>query len=85
MVRGFPIVSSTKHNLNTQSSTETEILAVDDCMPDILWTRYWLNAQGYDIFEKIIYQDNKSDILWKRMVRIQSVSAQSTQTSDTIL
>ena len=32
-------------------------------MPAILWTRYWLGAQGYYVFEKIVYQDNKSAIL----------------------
>jgi hypothetical protein len=31
--RGFPIVSSTKHTLNTRSSTETEIVGADDFMP----------------------------------------------------
>ena len=66
MGRGFPIVSSTKHNLNTQSSTETEIVAVDDCMPSVLWVRYWLEAQGYDVFENIVYQDNKSAILLEK-------------------
>jgi hypothetical protein len=33
--RGFPIVSFTKHKLNTQSSTETEIVGADDFMPAI--------------------------------------------------
>ena len=60
---GFPIVSSTKQNLNTLSSTETEIVAADDCMPAILWTRYWLEAQGYDFFDNIVYQDNESTII----------------------
>ena len=63
MGRGFPIVSSKKQKLNTQSYTETEILAGDDCMPDILWTRYWLDAQVYNVFENILYQDNKTAIL----------------------
>ena len=66
MGRGFPIVSSTKQNLNTRSSTETEIVAVDDCMPSALWSIYFLNAQGYDVFEKIIYQDNKSAIILEK-------------------
>jgi hypothetical protein len=33
--RGFPIVSSTKQNINTRSSTETEIVGADDFMPAI--------------------------------------------------
>ena len=32
-------------------------------MPDILWTRYWLDAQGYDAFENIVYQYNKINIV----------------------
>ncbi len=32
MGRGFPIVSSTKQKLNTRSSTESELVGVDDMM-----------------------------------------------------
>ena len=41
--RGFPIVISTKQNINTKRSTKTEIMGVDEFMPDICWTQY-LNA-----------------------------------------
>ncbi len=34
--RGFPIVISTKQKLNTKSSTESEIVGVDDMMPIIV-------------------------------------------------
>ena len=64
--RGFPIVNSTKQKLNTRSSTETEIVGIDDCMPAICWTRYFLNAQGYGVRENIVYQDNKSAILLEK-------------------
>ena len=63
MGRGFPIFSSTIQKLNMQISTETDILEADDCMPVVILTRYWLDAQGYDVFEKIVHQDNKSAIL----------------------
>ena len=46
-----------------QISTETEIVAVDDCMPVLLRTIYFLDAQGYNFFENIVYQDNKSAII----------------------
>ena len=46
-----------------QSSAETEIVAVDDCTPAVLWTRYWLDAQWYDVFDNIVYQYNKSAII----------------------
>jgi hypothetical protein len=66
MGRGFPIVNSTKQKLNTRSSTESEIVGVDDCMPAICWTRYFLEAQGYAVSENIVYQDNKSAILLEK-------------------
>ena len=65
MGKVFTIVGSTKQNLNILSSTETKIVAVDDCIPAILRTRYWLSDQVYDVFEKIVYQYNKSDIILK--------------------
>lgn len=64
--RGFPSVNSTKQKLNTRSSTESEIVAVDDCMPAICWTRYFLEAQGYNVAENILYQDNQSAILLEK-------------------
>ena len=39
--RRFPIVSSTKHNINTRIYTETELLDVDNIMP--------FSAQGYNV------------------------------------
>ena len=41
MGRGMPIVGSTKHKLITRSSTESEIVAADDFMPAVWWTRYF--------------------------------------------
>ncbi len=35
MGRGFPISTSTKQKLNTRSSTESELVGVDDMMPII--------------------------------------------------
>ena len=61
--RGSPIFSSIKYKLNTRSSTETDIVRVDDCNTAVLWTIYWLNAQGYGVFENIVNQDNKSAII----------------------
>ena len=61
--RGFPITTSSKQKLNTRSSTESELVAVDDCMPAILWTRYFMEAQGYAVHENLVYQDSISAIL----------------------
>jgi hypothetical protein len=64
--QGFPIVTSTKQKINTRSSTESELVGVDDCMPAICWTRYFLEAQGYHVAENILFQDNQSAILLEK-------------------
>ena len=63
--KGSPYSTSTRQKLNTKSSTESELVAVDDVMPQALWTSYFLEAQGYDI-ESLIYQDNQSAILLEK-------------------
>jgi hypothetical protein len=66
MGQGFLIAPSTKQKLNTRSSTETEIVAVDQFMPQILRTRLFMEAQGYGVTENIIYQDNQAAILLEK-------------------
>ena len=66
MGQGCPISTSTKQKLNTRSSTESELVAVDDLMPSILWTRQFLEAQDYGVRENVILQDNKSAILLEK-------------------
>ncbi len=53
---------SKKQKLNTRSSTECELVAVDDGMTQMLWTKYFLEAQGYKIKSHILQQDNESAI-----------------------
>ena len=67
----FPIVGSTKQNINTKSSMETEIVAVDDFMPDIFWNRYLIVSQGYNVKDDYLHQYNKSSIFWRIMGRTQ--------------
>jgi hypothetical protein len=66
MGQGCTIVRSTKHKVNTQSSTESELVGVDDMMSSILWTRYFLKAQGYSVRDNVVFQDNQSSILLER-------------------
>jgi len=55
---------SCKQKLNTKSSTEAELVAIDDMMGQILWTCNFLIGQGISITTATnIYQDNKSTIL----------------------
>ena len=54
---------SRKQKLNTRSSTKDELVATDDTVVMILWTKMFLEEQGYHIDKNILYQDNRSAIL----------------------
>ena len=60
---GAPISMSKKQKLNTRSSTEAELVGADDATTMILWTKLFMEAQGYEVKRNILYQDNKSTIL----------------------
>ena len=45
-----------------KSSTETELVLVDNLMPQILWMRYFLEYQGVAVIENGVYQINQSSI-----------------------
>ena len=60
---GTPITKSQKQKLNTRSSTEAELVGADDASGSILWTKYFVEAQGYKVKKNILNQDNKSTIL----------------------
>ena len=52
--------TSTRQKLNKKSSTEAEMVGADDLMPQVLWTQYFIEAQGYGIDDNFMYQDNQS-------------------------
>ena len=54
---------SNKQKLNTRSSCEAELVGADDASTKILWTKLFLESQGYTVKKNILYQDNKSTIL----------------------
>jgi hypothetical protein len=55
-------VKSSKQKINTKSSTEAELIAVSDTVGQILWTRHFMAAQGYNLTPTEIKQDNMSTI-----------------------
>ena len=54
---------SHKQKLNTTSSTIAELVEANNLSGPILWTKLFMEAQGYKIKKNILYQDNKSTIL----------------------
>ena len=53
---------STKHKINTKSSTEAETVGASDYLPNPIYMKYFLEAQGYPILENYFEQDNESAI-----------------------
>ena len=70
--KGVVFGTSTRQKLNTKSSTEAELVGVNDVMPQALWTRYFLEAQGYRVTDNVIFQDNQSAILLEKNGRASS-------------
>jgi hypothetical protein len=64
--------TSTRQEINAKSSTEAELIRVAEVLPQALWTRYFLSAQGYAPDKSVIYQDNKSAILLEQNGRASS-------------
>ena len=55
-----------KQKSNTRSLTESELMATDDMIAQIIWTQKFLEAQGYEVKTTIVYQDNKSAMLLEK-------------------
>jgi len=66
MGKGVIYGTSTRQKLPTKSSTEAKIVAVSDVLPQVVWTCYFLEAQGYIVSDSIVYQDNQSAILLEK-------------------
>ena len=60
---GTLVCKSNKQKLNTKSSTEAETVGASDYLPNTIWVKMFMEAQGYNIREYIMEQeDNKSAI-----------------------
>jgi hypothetical protein len=64
--------TSRKQKLVSRSSTESEVVAVHDVMPQILWTTHFLQAQGIPVKHTMLFQDNMSSILLEKNGRSSS-------------
>jgi hypothetical protein len=62
---------SCKQKTNTRSSTETELIAVDDVLPTVQWAKRFMAEQGYDLPTEI-KEDNRSTMLLMKNGRLSS-------------
>ena len=61
--RGSIYSASTKQKITSKSSTEAELIGLNNIAGQILWTRNFLIEQGYEIGASTVFQDNKSAML----------------------
>ena len=70
--RGAIYSGSWKQKLVARSSTESELIGVHDVLPQVLWTKQFLEEQGRLNTTTVVYQDNTSSILLERNGRSSS-------------
>ena len=60
--RGTFLNESKKQKIVTKSSTESETVGASDYLPNTIWVRMFMEAQGYPIKQNVFLQDNESAI-----------------------
>jgi len=63
--KGAVNTMSSKQKLNTRSSTEAELVGADDTITQAMWTKQFLEEQGYTC-NTTMYQDNTSAMLLEK-------------------
>ena len=66
MGKGTLYARSSKQKINTKSSTEAELVGASDFLSQTIWTRNFLQAQGYSVTTNDFYQDNMSAMLLEK-------------------
>jgi len=61
--KGLLTPHQTSKNPNTKSSREAKLVAIEDAMVQVLWTKHFLAAQCECVPTTNIYQNNKSTIM----------------------
>ena len=59
---GAIISVSTKQKINTRSSTEAELVSIDNVLSKILWTIRLLREQGWKVNQNMVMRDNLSSM-----------------------
>ena len=71
--KGAIYSGSWNQRLVARSSTESESIGVYDLLPQILWTKQFLEEQGWLDSVTVVYQDNTSSILLEKNGRSSSM------------
>jgi hypothetical protein len=56
--RGVIYETSKRQKLNMKSSVKSELVGINDVMPQIMWTLYFLESQGYKIDDNVLNKDS---------------------------
>ncbi len=62
MGKGALVSDSRKQRVNSRSSTESEIVGVDDEIHKVIWAKRFIEYQGFKVKHNIVYQDNTSSM-----------------------
>ena len=62
MGKGPVFTKSSKQKIMSKSSTEAELIGISGMLPQAIWTRDFLIAQGYKVAAAKLFQDNQSTI-----------------------
>jgi hypothetical protein len=57
---GAAACKSAKQKINTKSSTESELVGASDYLPNSIWVKFFMDAQGHEIIESWFEQDNQA-------------------------
>jgi hypothetical protein len=60
LCKGAIILNSTKQRVNARSLTESKMIAADNTILNVLWTKRFIEGQGHVVKANIVYQDNMS-------------------------
>ena len=71
--KGAVSSSSNKMKCITKSSTETEIISLGDKLSDVVWMRYFIECQGYNIDECVIFQYKISALSMEKNGRVSAL------------
>jgi hypothetical protein len=54
--------TSTKQKINTRSSTEAELVLLDNVILKLLWVKRFMHEQGWKVDQNVVFCDNVSSM-----------------------